>query len=154
MRALQRLVSSAALVIVVGAMAPEASATEYQCGLMNATGIATMPGTETSSSQSYAQVAAYNLTFSQNCVHVQFTAQFRSKTPKAIRVRVTVDGAAAGFPNFVALNTSGGGFDERAMTFFIPTLNGNQAIGIEFRSEDGTPVNVKNGLLRVQYVHF
>ena len=68
-----------------------------------------------------------------------------------MRVRVTVDGQPAGFPNFANVATSANAYDERAMTFLINSASGNHTIGIEYSSGDATPVTVRNAVLRVSY---
>jgi hypothetical protein len=152
MRGLTKLTSCAVFAITAGALSPAAFAAQLDCQFLNATGVVTVPGTVTTTSQTFAPIAVYDMTtFSANCVHVQFTAQFRSKAPTSVQLRATVNGIASSFPNLVSVNTSANAYDERAVTFIIPSVGASSEIGIEIRSGDGTTVNVRNGLLRVQH---
>jgi hypothetical protein len=144
-----KLAWAAAVALGVVSVQP-AVAAHVSCGVFTATTIRPMPGTETTSLQSFTQLVTLQMENAHaSCVHVQFAVDVRAPSPKSAQVRITVDGAAAGFPNFVNLTTSGTGFDERAMTFVIPeVVAGEHTIGVEFRSADGTPVSLRNGILR------
>jgi hypothetical protein len=151
MRGLAKLASYTVFAITTGAMSPAAFAAQH-CLFLDVTGVVTVPGTVTTASQTFAPIASYNMTASEpRCVHVQFTAQFRSRVPRSVQLRATVNGAPAGFPNVVSVNTSAGAFDERAVTFIIPSVSSDSEIAIQVRSGDGTTVNIQNGLLRVQH---
>ncbi len=149
-----RILHLAAITLIAAAAMPQAArAAQVDCGILEVVGVTTVPGTETTSSQTYTPIASNTADTSLfiNCAHVQFSAQFKTKTPKVVRLRVTVDGTPKGFPNFITLTTSGAGFDERAATFLIPGLSGTRVIAVELLSDNGTPVSVRNGLLRVLY---
>ena len=153
MPGLAKLLSCVIFAITAGAMSPAALAAQQDCQFLGATGVVTVPGTVTTASQTFAPIATYNMTASDpHCVHVQFTAQFRSRVPRSVQLRATVDGVPAGFPNVVSVNTSANAYDERAVTFIIPSVGADAEIGIQVRSGDGTTVNIRNGLLRVQHV--
>jgi hypothetical protein len=154
MRNVTKLVSSAAFAIafVTIGTTTTSRAAVLDCGVMDATGIVTVTVPMTTASQTFTPITAYSLSTTEpTCVHVQFTAQFRSKTPRSVQLRATVDGAPAGFPNLVTVSTSAAAFDDRTVTFIIPRVSTDSQIGIQVRSGDGTAVNIRSGLLQVQH---
>jgi hypothetical protein len=153
MHAFSRLASTAAVLFAATAMAPQpAPAGHIDCGFHNKTTVVTVPGNHTSTTRAYTQLATTHIEVTgSNCVLVQFSAQFRTRTPKNIRLRVTLDGQPTGVPNFANVTTSGNGYDERALTFVITGANSTSDIAIQFSSFDRKPVTVRNGLMRVDY---
>lgn len=139
-----------AAVVLAAVSTQPAVAAHIDCAVFTGTVIRPMFAAQTTSSQSFTQLVDLEVENAHaSCVHVQFAVDVRAMAPKGVQVRITVDGTAAGFPNFVNLTTSGTDFDERSMTFVIPEVAaGSHNIGIDFRSTDGTPVSLRNGLLR------
>jgi hypothetical protein len=153
MRAFFKLASVAAVVLTGALLAPQSAPAEHiACGAFVNINVVTVPGNQTTDAAAYSQIASTQADINgSTCVLVQFSAQFSTKTPKNVRLRVTLDGQPSGFPNFANVTTSGNGYDERALTFLITGAGGTSDIGIQFSSPDLTPVTVRNGVLRVAY---
>jgi len=151
MHTLSRLASiSTILLAAMLAMAQPAAAEHIDCGFLVQTRVVTIDGNHSSSAHTYTPLASTDIETVTPCIFVQLSAQFRAETPKNVRVRVTLDGQPMGFPNFANAATSANSYDERAMTFVVMN-SGSHTVGVEFSSADGTPVTVRNGLLRVSF---
>jgi hypothetical protein len=152
MHPLAKLASTVAVILTAMSAPQTTSAEHIACGAFVNINVVTVPGNHTSNTRAYTPLATTQADINgSTCVLVQFSAQFRTKTPKNVRLRVTLDGQATGFPNFTNVTTSGNGYDERALTFIITGASGISDIGIQFSSPDRTPVIVRNGVLRVAY---
>jgi hypothetical protein len=150
---ISKLASAAAMILMASLLAPQTAPAEHiSCGAFVNINVVTVPGNHANDSTAYAPLATTQADINgSTCVLVQFSAQFKSKAPKSVRLRVTLDGQPTGFPNFADVTTSGNGYDERAVTFLITGAGGTSDIGLQFSSPDSAPVIVRNGVLRVAY---
>jgi hypothetical protein len=81
-------------------------------------------------------------------MRVQFSGQVKAASG-GIRIRVTVDGAAA-MPNFIDFHTTGDDYDSRTATFVFPNLPaGNHTVIVQYASTNGKTVAVNKALMTI-----
>jgi hypothetical protein len=147
------------IVTIFGAtamMAPVALAAQLDCATLSHSQIATVTGTQTTSSKNPVNVpgaAIKQKFFNDNCIVVEFSAQIKAKQPNAVLFTAVSTGqqAKTAFPAAASFSTAGNGYDGRAMTFIFPRLTGENTISIRFESLNGSPVSIKGGVMKVLF---
>jgi hypothetical protein len=108
----------------------------------------------TTSSTAFQDLPAAVLDVDQGggCVIVKISAQVRGKSPKAARIRLTVDNNPAGNPVFLDMTSSSSGFDGKAATFMLVGVSDALiTLRVQVRSSDGTEVTLRHYNMIVHY---
>ncbi len=159
MRIFLKILSSIAIAAAPVTVAPmTASAAQLECTETSfSSAVATVTGVQTTSSTTAVNLtgATIERQISGGCAIVDFSAQFRSKSPKVARISVTADNGVVvtkAFPASADFSTSVNGYDGRAMTFVFPNLPGCLCtFQIQFLSVDGTPISVSKGVMKLLF---
>jgi hypothetical protein len=153
MNLLIRLLAVSAFAAAV--IAPSASrAAVHHCSILFADSVATIPGQQTTSSQTFVNLpgAAITFTSSLDCLIVHFTAQVRAKLPEKVRIRAILDGTEVAFPSVVEWSTPTNEDDGHSATFIFPDVSADtHTVRIQFLSVDGGTVAISRGLLTIRY---
>ena len=106
------------------------------------------------SSKSFQDLPAASLDVDQGggCLMVKFTGQLKAKSPDAVRIRVTLNDAAAGSPNQVDLMTTANAYDGRAASFMLLGV-GDALVNVKVQvlSVKGGPVTLSDYNMIVQF---
>ena len=142
------------LTCATGIIAPSASfAAVTHCNILFADSAATIPGQQTTSSQTFVNLAGAAITFtsSLDCLIVHFTAQVRAKLPEKVRIRAILEGEEVAFP-LVEWSTPTNEDDGRSATFLFPNVSvAPHTVRIQFLSVEGGTVALSRGLLSIRY---
>ena len=149
---LVRLLPAFAFAAVV--IAPSGSfAAVRHCGDLTAVSTATIPGQQTTSSDTFVNLAGAAINFGNtgDCVIVHFSAQARARLPEKVRIRAILDGGEVAFP-IVEWSTSTNEDDGRSAMFIFPNVSVSpHTVRIQFLSVEGGTVALSRGLLSIRY---
>ena len=135
-------------------IAPSASfAAAINCGILIGASTATIPGQQTTASDTFVNVpgAAINFGNTGDCVIVHFSAQVRAALPQKVRIRAILDGEKVAYPQ-VEWSTPTNEDDGRSATFIFNNVSVEpHIVRIQFLSVEGGPVVLSRGLLSIRY---